>query len=313
MADVIKILPPELASKIAAGEVVQRPASVVKELIENSIDAGARAVTVVTRDAGKSLIQVVDNGEGMSPADAKLAFARHATSKIAAYDDLENIRTLGFRGEALASVAAVAQVELKTRRASEDVGTMVRIEGEDMREAGKVGMEPGTSVVVKNLFYNTPARKHFLKSNATEFRHIYETIQRAAISHPEIGIRFVSEEETILDLKPSSLEDRLTELFGERQVKSLLPVKEDGEVFRASGFLGKPEFARKVPAEQFLFLNKRFIINRNLNHAVYSGYEHLIEKGSYPFVLLFLDIDPRRVDVNVHPTKLEVKFEDERS
>lgn len=313
MADVIKILPSELASKIAAGEVVQRPASVVKELIENSIDAGAHFITTIIKDGGKSLVQVVDDGVGMSPTDAKLAFERHATSKIATYDDLENIRTLGFRGEALASISAVAQVELKTRTPGDEVGTVVRIEGEEVKALEKVGMEPGTSVAVKNLFFNTPARKHFLKSNTTEFRHIYETIQRAAISHPEIGIRFVSEEETILDLKPSALEDRLVELFGEKHVKSLLHLAEDGEAFHASGYLGKPEFARKVPAEQFLFLNKRFIINRNLNHAIYSGYEHLIEKGSYPFALLFLEIDPRRVDVNVHPTKLEVKFEDERS
>jgi DNA mismatch repair protein MutL len=313
MANVIRILPPELASKIAAGEVVQRPASVVKELIENSIDAGASSVTIGIKDAGKSFIQVVDNGVGMSGPDARLAFERHATSKISTYDDLENIRTLGFRGEALASIAAVAQVELKTKRASDEAGALVRIDGGELKQDGKVGMEPGTSVSVKNLFYNTPARKHFLKSNATEFKHIYETVQRFAISHPEIALQLVSETETIVDVKPSSLGARLIELFGEKQVKSLLAVEEHDEVYHASGYLGKPEFARKVPAEQFLFLNKRFIINRNLNHAVYSGYEHLIEKGSYPFALLFLEIDPRRVDVNVHPTKLEVKFEDERS
>jgi DNA mismatch repair protein MutL len=313
MSNVIKILPPELASKIAAGEVVQRPASVVKELIENSIDAGASSVTIVIRDAGKSLIQVVDDGAGMSASDSRVAFERHATSKISTYDDLENIRTLGFRGEALASIAAVAQVELKTKRASDEAGALVRIDGGEMKKDGKVGMEPGTSVSVKNLFYNTPARKHFLKSNATEFKHIYETIQRFAISHPEIAFQFVSETEVVFDAKPSALDDRLIEFFGENQVKSLLPVEEHGETFETSGYLGKPEYARRVPTEQFLFLNKRFIINRNLNHAVYSGYEHLIEKGSYPFVLLFLEIDPRRVDVNVHPTKLEVKFEDERS
>jgi DNA mismatch repair protein MutL len=313
MSNVIKILPPELASKIAAGEVVQRPASVVKELIENSIDAGASSVTIVIKEAGKSLIQVVDNGAGMSASDARVAFERHATSKISTYDDLENIRTLGFRGEALASIAAVAQVQLKTKRASDESGALVRIDGGETKKDGKVGMEPGTSVSVKNLFYNTPARKHFLKSNATEFKHIYETIQRFAISRPEIAFQFVSEAEVVFDVKPSALEGRLVEFFGEKQVKSLLPVEEHGEIFQTSGYLGKPEYARRVPTEQFLFLNKRFIINRNLNHAIYSGYEHLIEKGSYPFVLLFLEIDPRRVDVNVHPTKLEVKFEDERS
>jgi DNA mismatch repair protein MutL len=313
MANVIKILPPELASKIAAGEVVQRPASVVKELIENSIDAAASSVTIVIKDAGKSLIQVADNGGGMSASDARLAFERHATSKISTYDDLENIRTLGFRGEALASIAAVSQVELKTRRTSDEAGALVRIDGGERKQDGKVGTEPGTSVSVKNLFYNTPARKHFLKSHATEFKHIYETVLRSAISHPDIAFQFVSEAEVVIDVRPSTLEDRLSEFFGEKQVRSLLPVEEQGEIFKTSGYLGKPEYARKVPAEQFLFLNKRFIINRNLNHAVYSGYEHLIEKGSYPFVLLFLEIDPHRVDVNVHPTKLEVKFEDERS
>jgi DNA mismatch repair protein MutL len=312
MPDLIKILPPELASKIAAGEVVQRPASVVKELLENSIDADAHSITTIIKDAGKSLIQVLDDGIGMSASDARVAFERHATSKISTYDDLENIRTLGFRGEALASIAAVAQVELRTRTPSDDVGTFIRIEGSEVKEVGKAGMEPGTSVAVKNLFYNTPARKHFLKSNPTEFKHIYETVQRAAIPQPGIGFRFVSGGETVLDLRPSSLEDRLIDIFGEKQVRALLPVLEEGEVYHLSGYLGKPEFARKIPSEQFLFLNKRFIVNRNLNHAVYSGYEHLIEKGSYPFVLLFLEIDPRRVDVNVHPTKLEVKFEDDR-
>ncbi len=312
MPTAIKILPPDLIGKIAAGEVVQRPASVVKELIENSIDAGATNITTIIRDAGKSLVQVVDDGIGMSEEDAILAFERHATSKIETLDDLEDIRTLGFRGEALASIAAVSQVELKTKLPGMDVGTLVKLDGGELKEVTKTAMESGTSLMVKNLFYNTPARKHFMKSNATEFKHIYEAIQRLAIARPEIGFRFVSEEEPILDLRPSELEERLTTLFGEKPVKALLPLGEEGEVYRLSGYLGKPEFARKVPSEQFLYLNKRFIVNRNLNHAVYSGYEHLIEKGSYPFVLLFLQIDPRRVDVNVHPTKLEVKFEDER-
>lgn len=312
MANVIKILPPELVSKIAAGEVIQRPASVVKELMENSIDAGSTEITLTIKDAGKTFIQVTDNGTGMSESDATVAFERHATSKIATYDDLENIRTLGFRGEALASIAAVAQVELRTKTERDDVGTLVRIEGGEIKNVTKTAMERGTSVTVKNLFYNTPARKHFLKSNATEFKHIYETVQRVAIARPEISFQLISEEEILLDLRPSSLEDRLLNLFGERQVSALLPVQEDGEVYRVSGYVGKPEFTRRVATEQFLFLNKRFIINRNLNHAVYTGYEHLIEKGSYPFVLLFLEVEPRHVDVNVHPTKLEVKFDDER-
>ncbi len=313
MPGVIKILPEHLASKIAAGEVVQRPASVVKELLENSIDAGAKNISVIIKEGGKRFIQVTDDGCGMSREDAVLAFGRHATSKISTYEDLENIRTLGFRGEALYSIAAVAQVELKTRIESEPAGLMVRVEGGEQKEVKEIGMQPGTSVTVKNLFYNTPVRRNFLKNANTEFKHIYDAVQRVALSRPELGLVFLSDDEKFLDLKSAALGDRLKDLFGEKQYEELVPVNAEAEAIRLRGYIGKPDFARKTRTEQFLFLNKRFILNRNLNHAVFSAYEHLLEKGSYPFFLLFLEIDPHRVDVNVHPSKLEVKFEDERN
>lgn len=312
MKQTIHILPEHLATKIAAGEVVQRPASVVKELLENSIDAGARMVTVNIKDGGKTFIQVVDDGQGMSMEDARLAFERHATSKISTYDDLENIRTLGFRGEALASIAAVAQVVLRTRLQGDTVGTKVRIEGGDIQEHTHDAWERGSSVTVRNLFYNTPARRNFLKSNATEFKHICDVIQRISLTHPEFKIMFVSDDDIVLDLLPTTLHERMIDLFGEHQVQGLIPVEETREIISVKGYTSKPDYARKTRVEQYLFLNGRYIINRNLNFAVYQAYEHLLEKGSFPFFALFLTIDPRRVDVNVHPSKMEVKFEDER-
>jgi DNA mismatch repair protein MutL len=310
---IINILPEHLANKIAAGEVVQRPESVVKELLENSIDAGADSISVMIKNAGKSLIQIIDNGKGMSEEDAVKSFYRHATSKIATYEDLENIRTLGFRGEALASVAAVAQVELKTRREEDTAGTMLRIEGSEIKEQSKCAHQRGTTISVKNLFYNTPARRQFLKSNNTEFKHIYDTIQRLALSKPEIALEFVSDDDTILALPSQKLEERLKSLFGDRHFATLLPVQEITELLSISGFIGKPDFARKSKVDQFIFLNDRFILSRSINHAVFSGYEHLVEKGNFPFFLLFIELDPHKVDVNVHPSKMEVKFADEQS
>ncbi len=309
----IAILPEHIANKIAAGEVVQRPESVVKELVENSIDAGAKTISIVIKEGGKSLIQICDDGMGMNEEDAVLAFARHATSKIKSYEDLETIRTLGFRGEALASIAAVSHVELKTRRAADEVGTLVRIEGGDVREQSKTGAQPGTTITVRNLFYNTPARRHFLKSNNTEFKHIYDVVQRVALSHPEMAIEFTSDGERLLDVKASSLEERLKNLYGERHFETLIPIREETELLSLSGFIGKPDFARKSRVDQYLFLNKRFIVNRSINHAIYSGFEHLLEKGNFPFYLVSLELDPRKVDVNVHPSKMEVKFSDEQS
>ena len=311
MAQTIRVLPEHLANKIAAGEVVQRPASAVKELLENSIDAGARSITIVIAHGGKSMIRIVDDGGGLGPEDARLAFERHATSKISSYEDIENIRTLGFRGEALASIAAVAQVEMRTRRAEDEVGTRIRIEGGVMADPLPEASPPGTSLTVRNLFYNTPARRNFLKNDAAEYKQVYDVVQRIALSHPSIAIAFMSGDETILDLPASTPAGRVESVFGAAAAKSIIPFEERSEPLGIRGFLGKPGFARKTRAEQYLFLNQRFILNRSVNHAVFKAYEHLLEKGSFPFFLLFLSIDPRRVDVNVHPSKMEVKFADE--
>ncbi len=307
----IHILKPEVANRIAAGEVVQRPASAVKELIENALDANATHVTIIVKDAGKSLIQVIDNGEGMSAQDAVVAFQRHTTSKIAVPADLENIRTLGFRGEALASIAAVAQVEMRTRINSDEIGTLVRVDGNEVKEQSKVNTDSGTNVVLRNIFYNTPARRSFLKSDQTELKNITDVVTRFAVAYPEIGCLYQSNDEVFLDLKPKPIEQRLKEVFGERQSESLVPVHESTDYLTLDGFIGKPNFARKTRVDQFLFINRRFVVNRTINHAVFHAYEHLIEKGSYPFFILNLTVDPRKVDVNVHPSKMEVKFENE--
>ena len=311
MAGRVHILKPELANKIAAGEVVQRPASVVKELIENSLDAKATTISVIVKDAGKALVQVIDDGEGMSSEDALLVFQRHATSKIATAEDLEAITTLGFRGEALASVAAVAQVELRTRQEPHDTGTLLRVEGNELKESTKVAMERGTAVVVKNLFYNTPARRNFLKTRTTELKNISDVVTRMAIVHPEVAWQYVSDDEEFLNLKPKSTEDRLKDLFGERHFESLVNVHEKTDYLAIDGFVGKPDFSRKSRVDQFLFINRRFILNRAINHAVFQAYEHLLEKGMFPFYILNITLDPHKVDVNVHPSKMEVKFENE--
>jgi DNA mismatch repair protein MutL len=309
----VHILPEEIANKIAAGEVIQRPASVVKEAIENSIDAGAKHIVVTIKGSGKSLIQVADDGSGMTADDLGVAFERHATSKISTFDDLERIRTLGFRGEALASVAAVAQVEIKTRTADEPTGMLRRFDGGTKGDAEPCGMEPGTILRVKNLFYNTPARRNFLKTDATEFKHILDTVQRSALSNPELAFTLISDDDTVIDVEPSDLFTRIKKLFGEELSEGLMDCNEETDYLTVYGFLAKPEYSRRTRNEQFLFLNKRYIVNRSINHAVYRAYEHLLIKGSYPFYVLFLEIDPSRVDVNIHPSKLEAKFEDERS
>lgn len=307
----IHILKAELANKIAAGEVVQRPASVVKELLENSLDANATKITVIVKEAGKAFIQVIDNGEGMSPDDALTAFQRHATSKIATAEDLEAIRTLGFRGEALASIAAVSQVEMKTRQASDETGFQLRIEGNVLKEQSNVAMERGTVVVVKNLFYNTPARRNFLKTRTTELKNISDVVTRTAIAYPGVTWDYVSDDEELLDLKPKAADGRLKDLFGDRLVESLVNVHEAGDYLTIDGYIGRPNFARKSRAEQFLFINRRFVVNRAINHAVFQAYEHLLDKGTFPFFILNLTLDPHKVDVNVHPSKMEVKFENE--
>ena len=309
----IKILPENLVNKIAAGEVVQRPASVVKELIENSIDAQAKSITVIIEEGGKNLIQVVDDGVGMNSEDALLAFERHSTSKIATYEDLENIRTMGFRGEALASIAAVSQVEMFTRSTTEETGTRVKINLGGKVEATPQAGPAGTSLTVRNLFFNTPARKNFLKSTATEYKHVVDVVQRMAIAYPEISWKFISNKEIIFNLPSGKLIDRIADIYGENFTSSLLNIDQGNEFIRIHGFLSRPDFLKRSKSEQYIYLNRRFIINRNLNYAVSQGYENLLLKGFFPIFILFIEINPNRVDVNVHPTKLEVKFDDEGS
>ncbi len=311
MSSKIHILQPDLANKIAAGEVVNRPASVVKELVENSLDAHATRITIVVKDAGKALLQVTDNGDGMTEEDAILAFARHATSKINSVDDLERIQTFGFRGEALASVAAVSHVELRTRAEGEDVATSLRLEASEIKERTKYPMEQGTSVLVKNLFYNTPARRNFLKSRQTELKNITDVVTRMAIAYPEVEWLYINDDEVFLDLKANPIEERLKEVLGEKHFASLVKLYENTEYVTIDGYIGKPDFARKARVDQFVYLNRRFIQSRMINHAVFHGYEHILEKGAFPFFIINLILDPRKVDVNVHPSKLEVKFENE--
>ncbi|MEX1274680.1 MAG: DNA mismatch repair endonuclease MutL [Bacteroidota bacterium] len=313
MPSKIQILKPDLANKIAAGEVVQRPASVVKELVENAVDANATALKIIVKDAGRTLIQVLDDGEGLSPEDALLAFERHATSKIASAQDLESIQTLGFRGEALASIAAVAQVEMKTRQRSDETGTFIRVEGNELKEHTKTGAEPGTSITVKNLFYNTPARRNFLKTRNTELKNITDVITRMAIVHPGVSWYYLSDEDVLLDLKPKQAGERMRDLFGAKSFESMIHVRELHDSFSLEGYIGKPDFARRTRSDQFLFINKRFIVNRAINHAVFQAYEHLMIKGMFPFYALDITLDPHKVDVNVHPSKMEVKFENESS
>ncbi len=308
----VAVLPDHIANMIAAGEVIQRPESVVKELVENALDSGARSLQVIIKGGGTDLVQVVDDGSGMDEQDAVASFLRHATSKIVRYEDLEEISTYGFRGEALASIAAVAQVVMTTRRAEDEVAVVVRVHPGGQTEVSRDARAPGTTVIVSNLFYTVPARRKFLKSTQTEFRHVHDVLVRTALAHPELSIDFTSDNETVFRLKPSSVEQRITDLFGQRTGESLLGVNEETEFLSVTGFLGKPTYGQKTRVHQYVFLNGRFIFSRNIAHAVLGGYEHLLEKGSFPFFILFLQIDPRRVDVNIHPSKMEAKFDDEQ-
>ncbi len=312
MADVIQLLSDHIANQIAAGEVIQRPASAVKELLENAIDAGATEIQLILKDAGKELMQVIDNGSGMSPTDARMSFERHATSKIKDINDLFSIRTMGFRGEALASVAAVAQVEMKTRRHESEVGTRLVVEGTEVKAQEPCATAPGTSVSVKNLFYNVPARRHFLKSNTTEFRHIVDEFTRVALAHPQVGFRLWHNNAEQFHLEAGNLKTRIKGLLGNSYEKNLVPVEENTDLLNISGFIGKPDAATRTRGMQFFFINNRYIRNAYLHHALVQAYEGLIEKETFPFYVLFLEVDPARVDVNVHPTKQEVKFEDDR-
>jgi DNA mismatch repair protein MutL len=313
MADIIQLLPDSVANQIAAGEVVQRPASAVKELLENSIDAGATEIKLVIKEAGKLLIQVIDNGAGMSETDARMCLERHATSKIKKAEDLFTLRTMGFRGEALASIAAVSQMELKTKKRDQELGTIIVVEGSDIKRQEPVACEDGTNIIIKNLFYNIPARRNFLKSNPVETKHIYDEFQHIALSYPEIGFTFVNGNDIEYDLSPGKLSQRIVNLFGKPYQSLLAPCKEETSLVQIHGYVGPPEAAKKTRGEQFFFVNKRFIRNNYLHHAVMSAFQGLIPEGNFPFYILFIEIDPKHVDVNVHPTKTEIKFDDERT
>jgi DNA mismatch repair protein MutL len=313
MVDIIRLLPDSLANQIAAGEVVQRPASVVKELLENSIDAGSTRIQLIVKDAGKQLIQVIDNGKGMSDRDARMCFERHATSKLATTEDLFNIRTLGFRGEALASIAAVAQVELRTRRDGDELGVSLKIEGSEFKGSESISCNKGTSIAVKNLFFNVPARRNFLKSNPVEMKHILEEFQRVALSFPDITFILVNNDLEVYNLPAEKLSKRIIGVFGNTYKEQLIPCQEDTEVVKIHGYIGKPEHVRKTRGEQFFFVNRRFIKNNYLNHAVNQAFQDLIPEESFPFYVLFIEIDPTHIDINVHPTKTEIKFDDERT
>lgn len=313
MADLIRLLSDALANQIAAGEVVQRPASAVKELLENAVDAGATDIRLLVKDAGKTLIQIIDNGKGMSPTDARMCFERHATSKISQIDDLFALRSYGFRGEAMASIAAVAQVELRTRREQDELGTLLRIEGGSYLGQEPVQAPVGTQVLVKNLFFNVPARRNFLKKDETEFRNISEEFLRLALSQPELNLRLEHNGSTLYQLRPGNLRQRIVAVMGENYNSSLVPVEENTAMLRVKGFIGKPNTARKARGGQYFFMNNRYIRDGYLHHAVMSAYNNLLPEGYHPAYFLYLDIDPKKVDVNVHPTKTEVKFEEEQA
>ena len=313
MPDIIQLLPDSIANQIAAGEVVQRPASAVKELIENSLDAGATSIKLIVKEAGKALIQVIDNGMGMSETDARMSLERHATSKIRTTDDLFRLRTMGFRGEALASIAAVSQFELKTRQANQDLGTQILVEASEVKNQGPVACDKGTSISVKNLFYNIPARRNFLKANPVEMRHIIEEFQRLALAHPHVAFALYHSDDLIYDLTPSKLSQRIVSLFGKSFQGQLAACQEETALVKVTGYIGRPESARKTRGEQFIFVNQRYIRNNYLNHAVTTAFQGLLVENSFPFYVLFIEIDPKHIDVNVHPTKTEIKFDDERA
>lgn len=313
MSDIIQLLPDHVANQIAAGEVVQRPSSVVKELLENAIDAGSTQIQLLIKDAGKTLIQVSDNGKGMSITDARLSFERHATSKIKAADDLFQLRTKGFRGEALASIAAIAHVELKTKEAHANLGTCIRINGSEVESQEPCVTNTGTIVSVKNLFFNIPARRNFLKSDAVEMRHIIDEFQRVALAHPNLEFSLHHNQTELFNLPSGNLRQRIVAVFGGKTNEKLVPVEEETELVKISGFVGKPEFAKRSKGEQFFFVNNRFIKSSYLHHGVKAAFEGLLQEKQHPAYFLFLDIDPSSIDINIHPTKTEIKFDDEHS
>lgn len=312
MSDVIKLLPEAIANQIAAGEVIQRPASVVKELLENAIDAKASTIKLIIKNAGKTLIQVIDNGVGMSDTDARMSFERHATSKIKKTDDLFNIRTMGFRGEALASMASIAEVEMKTRQLQSDIATRLVVKSSEVVEQGYCQAEPGTSISVKHLFYNIPARKKFLKSDSVELKHLLNEFKKVALAHPEVGFTVLHNDNELYNLPEGSLKKRLLNLFRRTYEDKLIRIEEETGVVSITGFIGDPDISKKVRDEQYLFVNKRYFKSNYLNHAVRTAYQNLNEEGQHPFHVLFLEVDPGSIDINIHPSKHEVKFDDER-
>ncbi|CAI8167873.1 MAG: DNA mismatch repair protein MutL [Polaribacter sp. SA4-10] len=313
MSNIIQLLPDHVANQIAAGEVVQRPASVVKELMENSIDADANSIKLLIRDAGKTLIQVIDNGKGMSTSDTRLCFERHATSKIRKAEDLFNLNTKGFRGEALASIAAIAHVELKTKRKKDELGNQIKIEGSRVISQEFVAAANGSSLSVKNLFYNIPARRNFLKSDTIETRHIIDEFQRIALAHPAISFLLQHNNNEVYNLRSSNLRKRIVSIFGSKMNEKLVPIKEKTDLISIQGFITKPEFAKKKRGEQFFFVNDRFIKSSYLNHAVVNAFDGLLEFSSHPSYFLYLNVPPSSIDINIHPTKTEIKFDNEKA
>ena len=312
MPDIIRLLPDNIANQIAAGEVIQRPASAVKELLENAVDAGATEIKLIVNDAGKALIQVIDNGKGMSETDARMSFERHATSKIKSIDDLFHIKTMGFRGEALASIAAVSQVELKSKKFEDSLGTYLEIDNSVVKKQEPIAMQQGTSIAMKNLFFNVPARRNFLKSNPSELRHIIDEFIRVAMSFPEIFFSLTSNGQQIFHLESGTLKQRIVQLLGTPYNAKLVSVQEQSDYMNIYGFVGKPDTAKKTRGDQYIFVNNRFIKSAYLNHAIMGAFDEMIAKDGFPMYTLFIDLDPAQIDINVHPTKQEIKFEDER-
>lgn len=312
MSDIINLLPENIANQIAAGEVIQRPASAVKELLENAVDAGSTEIRLYVTDAGKALVQVIDNGKGMSETDARMCFERHATSKIKNIDDLFHIKTMGFRGEALASIAGVAQVEIKTKRKGESIGTLIEIENSVVSRQEPVAAAEGTSISMKNLFFNVPARRNFLKSNTSELKHIIDEFIRVSMSFPNIFFSMFSNGQEVFHLEKGNLKQRVVQILGSNYASKLVTVKEETDYLNIFGFVGKPETAKKTRGDQYFFVNNRFIRSAYLNHAVMNAFTDLIPKDSFPMYTLFIEIDPDKLDINVHPTKQEIKFEDEK-
>ncbi len=313
MANLIQLLPDHVANQIAAGEVIQRPASVIKELVENAIDAGSTEVKLIIKDAGKTLIQVIDNGCGMNEMDARMSFERHATSKIRSADDIFKIITKGFRGEALASIAAIAHVELKTRQFEAELGNQIVVEGSIFKTQQAVQCSQGTSFAVKNLFFNTPARRNFLKSDSVEIKHILEEFLRVALVHNEVAFRLNHNENDMYTLPAGNMRQRIVSIFGKSFNEKLVPVEQETTIANIRGFVGKPEHSKRTRGEQYLFVNQRFIKSNYLNHAIQAAYDDLIEKGSFPTYFIHIDVDPSSIDINIHPTKTEIKFQDEKS